>query len=96
MNKYQVSIKFFADEDFMSYVPVHRAYINRLMNNGSIDQYAVALESGRAWITFNAASEDDVMEMLKKSPLHRYWDYEIDVLYVYDSQLYRFPKLVMN
>jgi hypothetical protein len=96
MNKYQVSIKFYADEDFMSYVPAHRSYISKLINNGTIDQYSVALESGKAWITINAETLEEVEEILQKSPLHHYWDYEIDVIYIYDSQLYRFPKLVMN
>ncbi|MBC8111273.1 MAG: hypothetical protein H7Y04_09470 [Verrucomicrobia bacterium] len=96
MDKFQVSITFFMDEEFMRFVPSHRTYINRLINEGVIDSYSVSLEAGKSWIIFNAASRDAVETHLRKSSLYKYWEYEIDQLFIYDSQLYRFPKLVMN
>jgi hypothetical protein len=33
---------------------------------------------------------------LKKSPLRKYWTYEIEELYVYDSQQYRLPTVQLN
>jgi len=45
MKKFQAVIKFTMDEDFMSFVPPHRTYINYLMNKSVIDSYAVSMES---------------------------------------------------
>ncbi|MCU0354540.1 MAG: hypothetical protein MUD08_12505 [Cytophagales bacterium] len=96
MGKYQATVRFELSEAMMRNVPAHRNYINRLINAGVIDQYAVSVEAGKGWITINADSREAVEEYLEKSPLHRFWDVEIDELFVFDSHAYRFPKLVMN
>ncbi len=96
IHKYQVTIRFQISEAFMRHVPVHRTIINNLISSGIIDQYAVSVESGKGWITINADSREEVIGHLEKSPLFRFWKMEIDELFVFDSTLYRFPKLVMN
>ena len=96
MNKYQVTIQFDMDEDFMSFVPPHRIYINSLINKGVIDYYSVSMETQRSWWVVNAETREEVEKIISKSPLIRYWTYEIDDLFVYDSYHYRLPKLEMN
>ena len=96
MNKYQVSISFYMDEEFMTLVPRHRQIINNLINAQVIDTYAISAEAGKGWITMNGHSKEEITERLKKSPIYRYWEIEIDELFVYDSQMYRFPKMVLN
>jgi muconolactone delta-isomerase len=98
MNKYQVSITFpsYLDQDFMSKIPVHRSYISKLIQNEVIDSYAISVERSKGWVVINAESEAKVHEYLSKSPLYRYFNIEIDQLMVYDSRIYRFPKLVLN
>ncbi len=96
INKYQVTVHFDMDEDFMSYVPAHRAYINGLIEKNILDYYTVSMESQKSWMVFNAASKIEVEQYLSKSPLYRYWTVEIDELFVYDGQSYRFPVLQMN
>lgn len=96
INKYQITIRFQISEAFMRHVPVHRTLINNLISSGVIDQYAVSIESGKGWITINASSREEVIEHLAQSPLFRFWNMEIDELFVFDSKSYRFPKLVMN
>ena len=96
MGKFQATVRFELSEAMMRNVPAHRNYINRLINSGVIDQYAVSVEAGKGWITINADSREAVEAYLEKSPLHRFWDVEIDELFVFDSHAYRFPKLVMN
>ncbi len=96
MGKYQVTIHFDLGEDFMRHVPEHRVYINKLLNTNVIEQYAVSVEAGKGWITINAESKEEVESYLQKSPLHRFWVAEIDELFVFDSQTYRFPRLVPN
>jgi hypothetical protein len=94
--KYQVTIQFEMDDDFMTLVPPHRTYINYLINKGIIDSYTVSLESMRSWIVINGSSKSEIMTLLQKSPLMKYWTIEIDELYVVDGQPYRLPALQPN
>jgi len=95
-SKYQVTIHFEMDDEFMSLVPAHRVYINALIDKGTIDYYSVSMESQRCWMIINAVTKKEVEDYLVKSPLHKYWSIEIDQLFVYDSQTYRLPALQLN
>ena len=59
MKKYQATIHFEMSDDFMDMVPPHRTYINYLINKGTIDHYAVSMESMRSWITLNAEDKEE-------------------------------------
>jgi hypothetical protein len=96
MKKFQAIISFEMDEDFMSLVPPHRTYINYLLNKGIIDTYAVSMEVQKSWITINANTKKEVEDYLDKSPLSKYWNYEILELFVYDSQSTRLPAVQLN
>ena len=96
MKKFQAIISFEMDEDFMSLVPPHRTYINYLLNKGIIDSYAVSMEVQKSWITINAHTKKEVEDYLDKSPLSKYWNYEIVELFVYDSQSTRLPAVQLN
>lgn len=96
MQKYQVTIQFEMSEAFMEQVPAHRTYINFLINKGTIDHYAVSMETHRSWITLNAESKKEVEKILKKSALCKFWTYEIDELFVLDGQHYRLPEVNPN
>jgi len=96
MKKYQAIITFDMDEDFMTLVPPHRTYINYLLNKGIIDSYAVSMEVQKSWITINANDKKQVIDYLDKSPLSKYWEYEIVELFVYDSQSTRLPAVQLN
>lgn len=96
MKKYQAIISFDMDEQFMTLVPPHRTYINYLLNKGIIDSYAVSMEILTSWITLNALDKNQVKEYLDKSPLSKYWTYEIVELFLYDSQSTRLPAVQLN
>lgn len=96
LTKFQVTISFEMDEEFMSLVPEHRVYINELINKAIIDNYTVSIESMRSWIVINAHNKEEVKTILQHSPLYKYWMYEIDEIYVFDGQSYRPPALQMN
>lgn len=96
MKKYQAIISFDMDEEFMTLVPPHRTYINYLLNKGIIDSYAVSMEVQKSWITINATDKKQVINYLDKSPLRKYWEYEILELFVYDSQSTRLPAVQLN
>jgi len=94
--KFQVTIRFYMDEEFMKLVPSHRVYINDLIDKNIIDYYAVSMETQRSWMIINGVDKKEVEECLAKSSLHNYWTIEIDELFVYDSQAYRLPALQLN
>ncbi len=96
MSKYQVTISFEISDEFMEFVPPHRTYINYLINKGVIDHYAVSMETQRSWITLNAEDKEEVEKLLKKSPLFKFWQVEIDELFVLDGQYYRMPEMNLN
>ncbi len=52
MKKFQATIQFDMNDEFMSLIPAHRVYVNSLIEKGAIDQYAVSMESQQVWITF--------------------------------------------
>ena len=96
MKKYQVTIKFEMSDEFMELVPPHRTYINFLINKEVIDQYAVSMQTHRVWITLNAETISEIEKILEKSPLFKFWTYEIDELFVLDGQLFRLPAVQPN
>jgi hypothetical protein len=96
MPKFQVTIHFEISDAFMDLVPKHRTYINYLINKGFVEHYAVSMETQRAWITINAETKKQVIKLLAKSPLYKFWTNEVDELYVLDGQFYRFPAMQWN
>lgn len=96
MKKFQAIIHFEMDDEFMTFIPPHRTYINYLINKNIVESYAVSMESQTIWVTFTAENKTEVDQYLTKSPLYKYWTYTIEELYVYDSQLYRLPTVQLN
>lgn len=96
MKKFQVTIEFEVNDEFLNKIPAHRAHINHLIEDGVIDHYVVTMESKRAWITFNADSKNEVLAHLLKSPLYKFWDYTIEELLLYDGHHYRLPAVQLN
>lgn len=96
MLKFQATIQFEMNDEFMTLVEPHRTYINFLINKAVIDHYAVSMESQRAWVTLNAADKKEVKKILNKSPLSKFWTLEIDELFVLDGQNYRMPEMNLN
>ena len=94
--KFHAIVHFEMDDEFISFIPPHRTYINYLISKKIIDSYAVSMESQTVWITINAETKKQVDEYISKAPLIRYWTYRIEELFVYDGQLFRLPSLELN
>jgi hypothetical protein len=96
MNKYQVTIQFEWNDETLEIVPVHRAYINELIEQQTLDHYAVSMETQTIWITINAESKDAVRDILGQSPFAPFWTLEVNEVVIWDGQNYRLPVLQLN
>jgi hypothetical protein len=95
--KFQVTIQFVMDEDFMSFIPKHREHINQLIEKEIIDQYLVSMESQTVWITLTALDKEEALQLLQKSALYPYFrKIRIETLFLVDGLHYRFPALQPN
>jgi len=97
LRKFQVTLQFVMDEHFMTSIPAHRKYINELIEEERIDQYLVSMESQTLWITLTGTDKEEVMKMLRGTPLYPYFrKIRIDTLFIVDGLHYRFPALQPN
>ena len=96
MKKYLVTIEFRWNEETMALIPDHRKYINALIEQQIIEQYAVSMEVQTIWITINAKTKSEVKKILSKSPFYKYWVLEVNELMIWDGQNYRLPVVQLN
>ncbi|QJX48845.1 hypothetical protein HMJ29_18790 [Hymenobacter taeanensis] len=85
------------EEDFISLIPRHRAYINRLLEENVIEAYAISADRSRGWVTMNGQHDAAVRSIVEQFPLYRYLrEVEIDELFIFDSAASRFPRISLN
>ncbi len=96
MKKYLVTIQYEWNEETMQLLPDHRTYINGLIEDLVIENYAVSMEVQTAWITINAHSKKEVHDVLSGSPFYKFWTLDIFELIVWDGQSYRLPAVQLN
>ncbi|UYZ63871.1 hypothetical protein [Hymenobacter weizhouensis] len=85
------------DEDFISRIPRHRAFINRLIEENIIEAYAISADRTRGWVTMNGATAASVQAVVEQFPLYQFLsEVQIDELFVFDSAASRFPRISLN
>ncbi len=98
MNQYMITIKLPNEitEDFVRLIPKQRKHIDRLMDQGKIAQYSLSMDRSIVWVTMQALSEREVMDILASFPLIGYMKPEIQELAFFNSVSNELPKLIMN
>jgi len=81
---------------FISQIPEHRKYINELIAERVVLSYAINIQRSQGWITLVAENMEKVEEIIQKSPIFRYLNFEIHELMVYDAEHLRFPRMILN
>jgi muconolactone delta-isomerase len=56
-------------EEFMALIPEQRETINRLIAEGALKSYALAMDRSVLWVVVEADSEFEVMEIIAQMPL---------------------------
>lgn len=83
-------------EEFLLLIPSQRMMISRLMHQGVIINYALALESAKLWITMIAESEEKVITQLAEMPIIGFVDTEIFELTFQNSNSFTLNSFSVN
>lgn len=73
-------------DTFIGLIPPQRALVNRLLCEGKILNYALALEDSKLWVVCSVDSEAELMEMISQLPLTPYMmKVQISELVIYNT-----------
>ena len=82
--------------EFMALVPAQRKKVNRLMDEGVIISYSLALDRTRLWMVVEAKNTEGVMDVLAGFPLIGFMKPDIHELAFHDNVHSGFPHLSLN
>jgi muconolactone delta-isomerase len=83
-------------QEFISLIPKQRARVDKLMDEGKILHYSLALDRSQLWVTISAKSENAAMDIISTFPLIHYMKPEIFELAFHNGISTELPKLIMN
>jgi muconolactone delta-isomerase len=72
-------------DEFVSLIPRQRIEVNRLMNEGKLLNYALALEHGKLWAVFSVDSESELLELVYGLPLTDFMKVRISELTFFNT-----------
>jgi hypothetical protein len=84
------------DQEFFELIPHQRTHIDKLLEQGTITGYSLSLDRTRLWITLNARTERDAVEILAGFPMFRYFEPTIYPLMFHNSSLMSILKVSLN
>ena len=82
--------------EFMALVPEQRKKVNRLMDEGTIVSYSLALDRSKLWIVMEAKDIETVMDVLSAFPLIKFMKPDVHELAFHDNVHSGFPHLSLN
>ncbi len=83
-------------KEFIELIPGQVAITNRLMKKGKLTSYTLAQDRTKLWVTLNAATEEEVIEILKSFPIYSYLNYKIYKLAFNNNISFTLPKVSLN
>lgn len=84
------------NDEFLALVPRQRAQVNKLMNEGIINSYALSLESGKLWVNIIAEDESKVRELMDSFPIADHITYTVHKLTFHNSISFKIPEFSLN
>ena len=85
------------DEAFINLIPQHRAFINQLLTDKVVENYAISSDRSRGWVTINGDDAAAVQAVVEQFPLYPYLHgVEIDELFIFDSASSLFLPISLN
>ena len=83
-------------KEFLSLIPKQRILIDKLMEDGKVIQYSLALDRSQLWVTIAANSERKAIDIYSTLPLVDFMRPTIYELAFQNSISNQLPKLIMN
>ncbi len=83
-------------KEFLSLIPKQRILIDKLMEDGKVIQYSLALDRSQLWVTIAANSERKAIDIYSTFPLVDFMRPTIYELAFQNSISNQLPKLIMN
>ncbi len=98
MYKFMITIELPEDftEEFISLIPKQRAHIDKLMDEGTILQYALSMDRQQLWVILLAKSEKSAQNVLASFPIYEYMRPTIIPLAFSNSVSHELPKIILN
>ncbi len=82
--------------EFAATIPMHRAHINRLFEQGRLTSYSVAADRSRVWATMVGVDENEIRAEVEKMPLYRFAEVSIQPLLFQNVAAARLPVISLN
>ncbi len=98
MAQFMVDIQLPADPDpeFFELIPHQRSHIDKLLEQGIVTGYSLSLDRLRLWITLNARTEQEAVDILTGFPMFGYFEPTIYPLMFHNSSLMSILKVSLN
>ena len=98
LDTFQVHIKLpeIFTRRFAALIPEQRERVNQLLEKRVILNYALDMERSNLWVTIQAKSQEEVMDILSTFPIIKDVKVEIFELAFFDSAPMGLPELIMN
>ena len=98
MKQYMVDISLpeVFSQSFVSLIPSQRAMVNRLLQEGTIRAYSLALDRSKLWVVLVAESEEAADELLETFPIMDHCSYVLAELMFHDMVSNELPRISLN
>lgn len=83
-------------EEMISIIPEQRKRVDKLMDEGVISTYTLALDRSKLWIVLYATDSDEASDIVDALPLGYYFDYEVFPLAFHNSVANLIPSISLN
>ncbi len=84
------------DQEFFELIPLQRNHIDKLLEQGVIMSYSLSLDRLRLWVTMNAHTEREAIEILSTFPMFKYFEPTIYPLMFHNTSWMSQLKVSLN
>jgi hypothetical protein len=98
MSKFMITIalpSYFTPE-YVALIPKQRAVIVEMLSSGLLSSFSLNRERTQVWMVANCKDESAVRNLVKRFPMHKFFEYDITELIVHDTEFMGLPKVVLN
>ena len=98
MAHYMIDISLPTDPDaeYVALIPLQRAHIAKLLEQGVVMGYSLSLDRSRLWVAMNARDERDAVGILSAFPLFKYFEPAIYPLMFHNTSVMSFNRVSLN